>query len=125
MLDMLCGTSALILEWAISESPWVFENPRLSDLFQNCLFHFFVEDSKKRGTYSTALNLSKNLTQGFLEFSRDCENSLRVLRYGSQFKTAPHPTRMSSIRALPEVTEFSKEFPFFFERADNLRHSAV
>jgi hypothetical protein len=120
---MLCGSSALILEWASFESPWIFENPRLSDLFQSCLFHFFVEDSKKRGTFSTSLNLSKNLSQGFLEFARDCEHSLKVLRYGARF-SSPHPARMASIRSLPELEDFSKEFPFFFEKSEE-RQSAV
>jgi hypothetical protein len=122
---MLCGNSALILEWATYESPWVFDNPKMSDLFQNCLFHFFVEDSKKNGAFSGALMLSKNLSQGFYEFTKDCEKTLRVLRYGSKFRAAPHEKRVQAIRNLPQVIDFAKEFPFFFSKEDNLRQAAV
>lgn len=122
---MLCGSSALILEWATHESPWIFENPKLSDLFQNCLFHFFVDSSKKNGSYSTALALSKNLSHGFHEFTRDCEKSLKVLRYGLKFRSQAHPSRIEAIRQNPEVLEFIKEFPFFQANRDNLRQAAV
>jgi hypothetical protein len=122
---MLCGSSALILEWATQESPWIFENPKLSELFQNCLFHFFISQCKQSGSYSGALNLSKNLSQGFYEFSKDCEASLKVLRYGLKFRQAPHPKRIEMIRGTPEVAEFSTEFPFFFQKSDNLRQAAV
>jgi len=122
---MLRGVSATILEWAVHESPWVFENPKLSELFQNCLFHFFVDHSKKTGIFAECLNLSKNLSQGFYEFSRDCDASLKVLQYSARFKTEIHPKRLAALKASPEALDFMQEFPFFFQQKDNLRQAAV
>jgi hypothetical protein len=125
MKTMLRGSSALILEWAYHEAPAVFGNARLAGLFQNCLFHHFIAESKKSGRFSQQLNLQKNLQAGFEAFAKDCEQSLRVLKYGGVFQSEIRPERRSFLQSLSEVQEFSQEFPFFFERDDKNCQAAV
>ncbi len=122
---MLRGQSALILEWAFREAPWIFQNAALRRLFQNCLFHHFVAQERERGTLKTSLHLTKTLTIGFEFFATDCERSLKALAYGQRFVDSSSKARVEKLRSLTETQEFRREFPFFFERPDENCAAAI